>query len=99
MRTKQVPKFSATRDEMIIIAGIATRAAQMADRLGVDYEQRDALMDIDACHSNGCRLDLTKLLKSDNANFSHDVFGIRRFIDRSTGKLTGCFVPRCAEHQ
>lgn len=59
-------------------------------------DQSTAVMDIDACHSNGCSLQLDKLLNADDANFAHDVFGIRRFIDRTTGKLDGCFLPRSA---
>lgn len=53
-------------------------------------------MDVTACHANGCPLDLEKLLHADAFNFSHDVFGIARYINRNTGKLENCFVPRCA---
>jgi len=35
----------------------------------------------------------------DDFNFAHDVFGIRRNIDRSTGKITGTFWPRYAKNQ
>jgi hypothetical protein len=51
-------------------------------------------MDIDATHCNGTPLKLEELLKADDANFAHDVFGIIRHIDRTTGKLTMCFLPR-----
>lgn len=27
---------------------------------------------------------------------NHDIAGIMRHIDRNTGKLTRCFMPRCA---
>jgi hypothetical protein len=30
----------------------------------------------------------------DDANFTHDVFGIRKYLNRETGELTMCFVPR-----
>jgi len=51
-------------------------------------------MDITACHLNGNPLKLTKLLEADDLNFFHDVLGIRNCIDRTTGKLTHCFLPR-----
>ena len=58
------------------------------------YKHMDAMMDIEACHSNGCPLRLNELLATDDGNFGHDVFGIRRHLDRETGKLGGCFLPR-----
>lgn len=54
-------------------------------------------MDINACHCNGCPLDLEKLLAFDDANFFHDLYGIRRHINRKTGQLEDCFLPRCAK--
>lgn len=46
--------------------------------------------------ADGCPLKLEALAKADEANFAHDVFGIRRHIDRETGKLGDCFLPRFA---
>jgi len=86
--------WTADRETQIVIAAIAKRAVKRAGELGFDYKYQDAVMDIDACHSSGCPLKLGELLAADDANFAHDVFGIRRFIDRTTGKLTGCFDPR-----
>lgn len=90
------PKFSATRAEIILISQIAARAVAMAAQLGFAYKHQDAMMDIEACHSNGCPLKLDELLSTDDGNFGHDVFGIRRFIDRETGILGGGFFPRFA---
>lgn len=84
--------FKATREEHEAISRIVERALLMRpdlDRLTLD-------MDLTACHANGCPLDFAKLESFDAFNFSHDVFGIVRHIDRDTGKLTRCFVPRCA---
>ena len=86
--------WTTDRKTMKVEAAIAKRAVEMTKELGVDYKYQDAIMDIDACHSNGCPLKLGELLAADDANFAHDVFGIRRFIDRTTGKLTDCFDPR-----
>lgn len=86
--------WDATDDEATAIAEIAQRAARMG--LGHIKELVDIEMDITACHLNGCPLDLARLAGLDDANFGHDVGGIRRFLDRHTGELTECFVPRCA---
>ena len=84
------------KDTMETQAAIARRAVGMAKDVGVQYDQMTAVMDIDACHSNGCPLRLKELLEADDFNFAHDVFGIRRHIDMRTGKLTQCFLPRYA---
>lgn len=54
-------------------------------------------MDIEATHCNGCPLDFDKLLKFDGFNFYHDIIGIRKHLDRQTGKLQNCFLPKCAK--
>jgi hypothetical protein len=53
-------------------------------------------MDLMATHANGCPLDFAKLAGFDDFNLVHDVSGIQRHIDRDTGTLGGCFLPRCA---
>ena len=53
-------------------------------------------MDLTACHLNGCPLDLDRLLGASEADFAHDIAGIVRHLDRETGQLGDCFVPRCA---
>jgi hypothetical protein len=89
--------WNVTKVDNELIALIAERAHGMAQHYGFDYSVADAGMDITAVHANGCPLDLIKLLESDNPNFGHDVFGIRRFIDRNTGKIDpALFDPRCS---
>lgn len=90
-------KFQATRREIEAISSIAKRAVKLAAGQGIDYKQMDAMMDIEATHSNGCPLRLFDLLAADNFNFAHDVFGILRHINRETGQLENCFVPRFAQ--
>jgi hypothetical protein len=87
-------KWNCTREETQIAVKIAQRAVTMAKEIGVEYSQMTALMDIEATHSNGCPLKLQELLDADNPNFAHDVFGIRANINRKTGKLENCFLPR-----
>lgn len=83
--------FNTSKEEMRAISQIVKRASAKKDII------KDALaldMDITATHKNGNPLKLNDLLKADEFNFWHDVIGIMNHIDRTTGKLTNCFVPR-----
>lgn len=94
--TQGHPSFKTSRFEADIIDKIIDRTMELVERHGVDYDRMTAYMDIMACHANGRPLDLNKLLNAPSFDFSHDVFGIARHIDRRTGALLNCFVPRCS---
>ena len=96
--TRQV-SFEGTKEECRKISVIARRAAAMAASAGLRYPPTDAAMDVMATHANGCRLDLDKLTSADDSTFAHDVFGIRRHLNRETGELENCFLPRCSERR
>ena len=89
-------KFSATRAEEDVISQIADRAAAMLDKFDVEYTYTTLLMDIEVCHSNGMPLDLIGLQAAPDGDFAHDIGGIRRHINRETGAIEDCFVPRYA---
>ncbi len=103
--------FDCTDADRALIGKILDRAHGLKLRDGKPYlEKRDRLnaeMDLLACHANGSPLRLADLLAADDFNFTHDMSGIYRHMDRDTGKLTDCFVPRFydskaakqAEHQ
>lgn len=80
--------------ELGVIAEIAHRAAAMKVCRELGYDFKWAMMDLQATHANGTPLRLDDLLKADDFNFSHDILGIRRHLDRKTGKLGGFFSPR-----
>jgi len=98
--------WKATDEEFSLAARIAERAldelANDLERLGVNSPRRrgglrrDYLMDVLATHLNGRPLDLARLLEAKRTDFLHDVVGIRTHIDRETGQLKNCFVPRYA---
>jgi len=78
---------------------LAVRIADRAVRQLHDYpdNQRTVLMDLIACHANGCPLYFEGLLVAEMLDFSHDICGIRDHINRDTGKLEGHpFTPRYA---
>lgn len=81
--------------EARIITAITRRARELSEN-PARFDFIECEMDITACHLNGCRLDLERLLAADDFNFLHDVYGIQRHIDRETGKLGDCFLPRYA---
>jgi len=88
--------WKTTKRENELIVKIAKRANTMAKEIDVKYSIMDINMDITATHLNGCSLKLKELLEADNFNFAHDIFGIYRHINRVTGKLGNCFLPRYA---
>lgn len=76
-----------------MIERIVGRAGMM---FGKDYKALDIDMDITATHCNGMPLRLADLLLADDFNFAHDLLGIRKHLNRTTGELENCFVPRFA---
>lgn len=88
--------WNIDRADTLKIVKICERYESKPERTGRGYRRQNLLMDLTACHGNGTPLDLDKLLAADEFNFLHDVEGISRKIDRDTGRLTDCFLPRCA---
>jgi len=87
--------FEATPEEFQAMRAIAVRSRKVLT--GENARYGDTAMDLSACHANGCPLDFEKLLAAPDFDFIHDVLGIRRHLDRATGNLMDCFVPRCAK--
>lgn len=86
--------WTTTKSDAATIDQIVQRAV---DTYGSDHIDRMTLtMDLSAAHANGCPLDLDGLLTAEPFDFAHDVAGINRHIDRDTGRLRDCFLPRCA---
>lgn len=84
--------FSCAKADHEIIRKIADRVLEITEQT----DRMHIIMNITACHANGCPLRLQDLLESDEFNFLHDINGIDNCIDRDTGKLTGYFLPRFA---
>jgi hypothetical protein len=84
--------WDCTKEDYELINKIANRVIEKYN----SFDKIDVSMDITAVHCNDVKLDLGKLLNFDDFNFDHDILGIMRHIDRSTGKLQDCFLPRCS---
>lgn len=88
--------FTTTSEELNFILRIGDRGEDTYKRFGERNPKMTLVMDITACHCNGCPLRLQDLLEADDFNFLHDVVGIRKHINRQTGRLEGAFLPRFA---
>lgn len=92
--------FKTTKNESKSIRAIAERAVTIAKKSGIAARDQSSIeMDLAACHANCIRIDFDRLLAADDWNLAHDVFGIGRYLDRSTGELTGHFLPRFASRE
>lgn len=89
-------KWEATKEELLKMSEIYNRYKKMIGSGG--RPKMDFIMDIEATHCNGCPIDLDKLLDTPDFDFMHDIAGITNCLDRETGKLKDCFLPRCAAH-
>lgn len=87
------PKITST--ELDLIGKIGKRARGMTMSF-IKRPQSAWVMDVDACHRS-CPLKLAELLAADDFNFMHDVIGIMKHLNRMTGKLEDCFLPRFAK--
>ena len=78
-----------TPKESEIIREIVDRAVKE----GLAADTISTAMDISAVHA-ASPLFLEKLRDAPLADFRHDILGIRSHLNRRTGRLTDCFVPR-----
>ena len=85
--------FNTSKEEFRQLHEIAKRAVNAG--LGLN-DLMEIEMDITACHCNGTPLKLNELLEADAFDFNHDICGINRCINRETGELENCFLPRFA---
>jgi len=84
-------KWNASEGERALMQQIAKRA--LKETL-IQGSRQDLLMELEATHSNGNPMDFQALLKAPAFDFAHDIYGIRNHLNRKTGKLEHCFVPR-----
>lgn len=95
--------WTSTPDDRDLINKICDRAFNnplIKDQFCGFVDPRATItMDLTATHLNGTPLELEDLLLADDANFGHDVCGISGNIDRETGQLLNCFLPRFARKE
>lgn len=86
--------WNVTAEEHDIIVAIAKRV--LHENQDYPDSQQTLVMDLTAVHANGTPLKLRELLDAEAFDFTHDIYGIRRHINRGNGKLENCFLPRYA---
>jgi len=84
--------FNTTKEEAAIIYEIIMRVTKSGQLKR--FDPLNLMMDITATHCNGNKLDLQNLLEAPDLDFFHDIFGIIKNLNRSTGKLDNFFSPR-----
>ena len=85
----------SNKERILLYAKIAKRS----ETLGVGHGDRwSRFLDIEnADHQFNLRLE--DFLKADDHNFAHDFIGIQANLNRLTGKIENCFVPRFAGNE
>jgi hypothetical protein len=76
--------------------------SQIVERAKSHFRNVDTLqlsMDLTAVHLNYCPLNLQGLLQARKMDFCHDISGISVYINRDTGQLEDCFIPRFAQQE
>lgn len=82
-----------TKDERLLAVEIAKRAEDMNLLM---FDRLSLIMDIEATHDD-IGLKLSELLNADNENFTHDIVGIQKNLDRTTKTMQNFFLPRYAK--
>jgi hypothetical protein len=87
--------WNGSKKEYQLVDQIVERSEPIFKKLKIDIDIPKLRMDIIACHLNHHKLDLDAMVTSNSiSDVYHDVRGIACHIDRETGKLKDCFVPR-----
>jgi hypothetical protein len=85
------------KKKLDIELAVIERAEALFRKYGYAPDQRITMfLDLENANKQ-YPLDLEAMLAADNSNFAHDWFGIRRHMNRKTGLLEDCFVPRFAK--
>jgi len=81
-----------TEAEDMRVIGVIVRRARES---GIERDYLDLIMDLQVAH-NTCPLDLAGFVNAKDTDFFHDVWGIINNLNRQTGELENCFIPRFA---
>lgn len=82
-----------SKEDLQIIMQIVKRAREN----GYEIDPISLSIDLEVTHANNTPLKLEELLAAPDYDFFHDIYGIMRHMNRTTGKLEDCFLPRYAD--
>ena len=92
---KPAIRWDASDDDFRFVRKIVSRAM----KINPELDRTELHMDLIATHMNGCPLQLDAMADPkvmDDFNFLHDIYGIAAHLNRETGQLERCFLPRAA---
>lgn len=90
--------YACSNADMHLIFEIAARAIAMYEAHGLPTPTPyDIAIDVATVHCNGNPLKLMQFVMSDNADFQHDLAGLRIHLDRKIGALKNGWKPIFAE--
>lgn len=92
-----VLNWHITPEDDAALEAVLNRAARDFTANGWEFDRLHHAMDLLATHANGCPLDFAAMAEGRLADLAHDLGGIRKHLDRETGKLGGFFLPRFAK--
>lgn len=98
-KRKREVSFKVSKADRLLVTDAVERVAQYEAKNGRRCDRLSVAMDLEATHANGCPLNFEKLLTFDDLSFLHDIYGINRHLNRETGELMHCFLPRCAKNE
>lgn len=84
-----------TKEENELVERIVVRADTMFRKFGMKLDRLSLRMDLSATHAR-VPLDFARLLEFPDFDFSHDIGGIAKHMNRETGRLKSFFLPRCS---
>lgn len=95
----RITNYVASKEDARAIDQIVARALESFTDYPLPHVKMHLEFDLTLCHANGCPLKLRELLTAEDEGFWHDLDGIAQHLDRRTGELGECFVPRFAVKQ
>jgi hypothetical protein len=84
--------WKTSKEDLNIIGNIIMRAREE----GVNRDSLSLMMDIEATHEH-CPLRLKEFFEAPKFDFIHDIIGIINNLNKDTGELENCFLPRYAQ--
>lgn len=89
--------FTTSIDDQATIVKIADRI--MACSSPAYADKLTAIIDLSLTHALVCPLDLNRLLAAPENHFLHDIFGIKKHLDREKAVFEPMYRPRYARIQ
>jgi len=90
-------KIKTSKKEMELIAKIVDRVINKVreEEVQMPIPRASLMMDLTVVHHK-YSLRLNDMLEGGDFDFFHDIYGIIKHLDRETGELKDCFLPRYA---